>query len=134
MVEAVQSALTVIDAPIGQPCPLESNKAVLFKTKSRLMSRFAIRIDAPCIVRITVWRHTGESFPKLFVAVGNMRVSARKNQFKSILNKQSQVLVVYPDDPKFKPDTWYLAIEPSKDTQEHIFGIKVALEEAKPVT
>lgn len=43
------------------------------------------------------------------------------------------MLVIYPDDPNFSPNTWYLAIEPSKDSQEHIFGIKVSLEEAKPI-
>ena len=128
-----QTESTAIDAPIGAPFELPNDHTVIFKSHPRIISRFCVQVTEPCVVRIKTWRESGESYPKMFVAIDNMRVSAKRNLFKSIKNRENSVLV-YPEDPKFKTGVWHIAIEPHKDTAEQIFGVKVTLEEARPVT
>ena len=116
-----------MDAPIVTPFELQSDQTILFKSGSGFISRFCFRVSEAAVVRINTWRQSGDSHPKLFLAIDDTLVSPKNHLLKSTKNKENSILV-YPEDLKFKTGLWYIAIEAHNTTGEHIFGVKVLLQ------
>ena len=102
-------------------------------TKASPPKRFSVEIDEPGIVRITAWLVSGDSTPQLYADIENEKVGAKKAKFRNVRKAEENVISVAPQDPLFACSTWHIAVESHDKTKGSRFGIKVSLQEPKPV-
>ena len=73
-----------------------------------------------------------ESEPDLYMTVDQEEVNSDVHHWKSNRIGPDEI-VIYPDNPKFKPGLYRVAVEAFRGPEEHKIGVQILVKEAKPV-